>query len=127
MGADLTTESAAANWSTAHWFARPAGRALGGRVARQRHGALIRGMFHKISDKPQPGMGVFPSDRLESTFMPAAVRKVTNSRSLQDFRCSTASRWAMRTCAACWPKPPPQRAHGAEHIITTVGATRWTS
>lgn len=47
--------------------------------------ALIRGMFHKISDKPQPGMGVFPSEWLESTFMPAAVRKVTNSRSLQDF------------------------------------------
>ena len=42
-------------------------------------------MFHKISDKPQPGMGVFRPPWLESTFMPAAVRKVTNSRSLQDF------------------------------------------
>ena len=36
---------------------------------------LIRGMFHKISNKPQPGMGVFPSDWLESTFMPAACAR----------------------------------------------------
>ena len=85
-------------------------------------------MFHKISDKPQPGMGVFPSEWLESTFMPA-VRKVTNSRSLQDFRCNTASRWAMRTCAACWPKLSTLNVHTVpEHIITTVGPpTRWTS
>ena len=47
--------------------------------------ALIRGMFHGSSDKPQPGMGVFPPDWLETTFMPAAVRKVTNSRALQSF------------------------------------------
>ena len=47
--------------------------------------ALIRGMFHSISDKPQPGMGVFPPDWLETTFMPAAVRKVTSTRSLQSF------------------------------------------
>lgn len=40
--------------------------------------ALIRGMFHKVSNKPQPGMGVFPPDWLETTFMPAAVRKVTS-------------------------------------------------
>src|SRR5687767_14169277 len=32
--------------------------------------ALIRGMFHKVSNKPQPGMGVFPPDWMESTFMP---------------------------------------------------------
>jgi DNA-binding transcriptional MocR family regulator len=47
--------------------------------------ALIRGMFHKVSNKPQPGMGVFPPDWLESTFMPAAVRKVTGTRALHDF------------------------------------------
>ena len=47
--------------------------------------ALIRGMFHKISNKPQPGMGVFPPEWLESTFMPAAVRKVTSTRALQEF------------------------------------------
>ncbi len=41
--------------------------------------ALIRGMFHRAGNKPQPGMGLFPADWLESTFMPAAVRKVTGS------------------------------------------------
>ena len=34
-------------------------------------------MFHRVSDKPQPGMGVFPADWLESGFMPSAVRKLT--------------------------------------------------
>ena len=29
---------------------------------------LIRGMFHRQSAKPQPGMGVLPPDWLESTF-----------------------------------------------------------
>lgn len=47
--------------------------------------ALIRGMFHGSSDKPQPGMGVLPPQWLESTFMPAAVRKVTGTRALQEF------------------------------------------
>ena len=47
--------------------------------------ALIRGMFHKVSNKPQPGMGVFPPEWMESTFMPAAVRKVTSTRALQEF------------------------------------------
>ena len=45
--------------------------------------ALIRGMFHGRSDRPQPGMGVFPPDWLENTFLPAAVRRVTNAQSLQ--------------------------------------------
>ena len=47
--------------------------------------ALIRGMFHSQSDKSQPGMGVFPPDWLETTFMPAAVRRVTSTRALQSF------------------------------------------
>ena len=47
--------------------------------------ALIRGMFHGSGDKPQPGMGVFPPHWLETTFMPAAVRKVTGTRALQEF------------------------------------------
>jgi DNA-binding transcriptional MocR family regulator len=47
--------------------------------------ALIRGMFHQVGNKPQPGMGVFPPEWLESTFMPAAVRKVTSSKALQEF------------------------------------------
>jgi len=46
---------------------------------------LIRGMFHRRSDKPQPGMGVLPPDWLESSFMPAAVRRVTGVKALQEF------------------------------------------
>jgi DNA-binding transcriptional MocR family regulator len=46
--------------------------------------ALIRGMFHQVSQLPQPGMGVFPPDWLESSFMPAAVRRVTGAQSLND-------------------------------------------
>ena len=42
--------------------------------------ALIRGMFHKVSNKPQPGMGVFPPEWLETTFMPAAVRRRSHPR-----------------------------------------------
>ena len=47
--------------------------------------ALIRGMFQQVSAKPQPGMGVFPPDWLETAFLPAAVRKVRTRQSLRDF------------------------------------------
>ena len=47
--------------------------------------SLIRSMFHQAGNKPQPGMGVLPTDWLESTFLPAAVRKVTSTRALQEF------------------------------------------
>ena len=47
--------------------------------------ALIRGMFQQVSPKAQPGMGVFPPDWLDTTFMPQAVRKVTTAQSLRDF------------------------------------------
>ena len=125
LGADLATESAAANWSTAHWFAmRAAGRTSPG-VSPVNATALIRGMFHKISDKPQPGMGVFPSEWLESTFMPAAVRKVTNSRSLQDFSLQYGEPLGdahLRRLLA--KKLSTLNVHTVpEHIITTVGAT----
>jgi hypothetical protein len=62
--------------------------------------ALIRGMFHKVSNKPQPGMGVFPSDWLESSFMPAAVRKVTSVSALHDFSLQYGEPWATAACAA---------------------------
>ena len=123
--ADPTLENAAPNWSTAHWFAaRAAGRASPG-VSPVNATALIRGMFHKISDKPQPGIGVFPSEWLESTFMPAAVRKVTNSRSLQDFSLQYGEPLGdshLRHLLA--KKLSTLNVHTVpEHIITTVGAT----
>jgi DNA-binding transcriptional MocR family regulator len=87
--------------------------------------ALIRGMFHRVGPKPQPGMGVFPPDWLESTFMPAAVRKVTSTRALQDFSLqygepmgdsSLRRALAHKLAGLNVPAVP-------ENIITTVGAT----
>ncbi len=87
--------------------------------------ALIRGMFHHLSDKPQPGMGVFPPEWLASTFMTAAVRKVVSPAALQTASLSYGE-----------PKGDPglrqalsTRLRGMAidaapgQIITTVGAT----
>ncbi|MES2635006.1 MAG: PLP-dependent aminotransferase family protein [Pseudomonadota bacterium] len=87
--------------------------------------ALIRGMFHKVSNKPQPGMGVFPADWLESTFMPAAVRKVTGSRALQEFSLQygepmgdSGLRRMLANKLSSLNVPA-----SLDNIITTVGAT----
>ena len=87
--------------------------------------ALIRGMFHGSSDKPQPGMGVFPSDWLETTFMPAAVRRFTGTRALQEYSLNygepagdSGLRLALSKKLASINIPAPP-----EQIITTVGAT----
>ena len=87
--------------------------------------ALIRGMFHKISDKPQPGMGVLPAEWLESTFMPAAVRKVTSTKMLHDVSLQYGEplgdaglRRALSTKLAGLDVPA-----SPDQIITTVGAT----
>ena len=87
--------------------------------------ALIRGMFHSVSDKPQPGMGVFPPDWLESSFMPAAVRKVTGTRALREFSLQYGEpagdlglrRSLSKRLAGLHIQAAPQQ------IITTVGAT----
>ena len=87
--------------------------------------ALIRGMFQQVSAKPQPGMGVFPPDWLETSFLPAAVRKVTTRQSLRDFslqyvdpKGDTGLRRALSQ------KLGAINVHaGPEQIVTTVGAT----
>ena len=87
--------------------------------------ALIRGMFHQVSSKPQPGMGVFPSDWLETSFMPAAVRKVTSARALREFSLqygeplgdSGLRRSLSQKLGALNVQAVPGQ------IITTVGAT----
>ncbi|MDB5753272.1 MAG: transcriptional regulator, GntR family [Ramlibacter sp.] len=88
--------------------------------------SLIRGMFHKVSDKPQPGMGVFPQDWLESTFLPAAVRKVTSTRALHEFSSQYGEplgdgglRRALSNKLAGLDVPA-----SPDQIITTVGATQ---
>jgi DNA-binding transcriptional MocR family regulator len=87
--------------------------------------ALIRGMFHRVSDAPQPGMGVFPPDWLETSFMAAAVRKVTNSWALQSFSlqygepagdASLRQALSQKLVAYNVQAAPSQ-------IVTTVGAT----
>lgn len=87
--------------------------------------ALIRGMFHSRSDKPQPGMGVLPPDWLDSSFMPAAVRRVSSSRNLRALSLQygepagdSGLRRALSNKLASWHVDV-----SPEHIITTVGAT----
>lgn len=87
--------------------------------------ALIRGMFHGSSDKPQPGMGVFPPDWLETSFMPAAIRKVCGSRALQAFSLQygePAGDGSLRQALS--QKLAVHAIHAApSQIVTTVGAT----
>lgn len=87
--------------------------------------ALIRGMFQPVSHKQQPGMGVFPSDWLETTFMPAAIRKVTSASALRDLSLhygepmgdSSLRRALSQKLGAINLQADPGQ------IITTVGAT----
>ncbi|MCF8156203.1 MAG: PLP-dependent aminotransferase family protein [Rhodoferax sp.] len=87
--------------------------------------ALIRGMFHSGSDKPQPGMGVFPPDWLETSFMPAALRKVTSGPALRSFSLqygepagdSGLRQSLSQKLVACNVQAAPSQ------IVTTVGAT----
>lgn len=87
--------------------------------------ALIRGMFHDPGGRPQPGMGAFPSEWLESNFMSAAVRRFCAGAELKalslhygepagdpGLRQALASR-----LNALGMTTTPQ------NIITTVGAT----
>jgi len=110
-------------WATATGFAAPRTHAPIDATA------LIRGMFHKVSNKPQPGMGVFPPDWLESSFMPAAVRKVTGTRALQDFSLQygePAGDLGLRQSLS--KKLAGLNVQAApEHIITTIGATHGAS
>ena len=105
------------SWSTATWMAT--------RQAPVDATALIRGMFHKISNKPQPGMGVFPPDWLETTFMPAAVRKVTSVSALRDFSLQYGEPLGDSGLRrALSQKLSALNVHAVpEQIITTVGAT----
>jgi len=104
-------------WSTASWMAA--------RQAPVDATALIRGMFHKVSNKPQPGMGVFPPDWLETTFMPAAVRKVTSVSALRDFSLQYGEPMGDSGLRrALSQKLSALNVHAVpEQIITAVGAT----
>ena len=86
---------------------------------------LIRGMFHPSGSLPQPGMGVLPPEWLESSFMPAAVRKVSGQKALAESSLRYGEPMgdghlrrvlAARLQSLGLPADPTQ-------IITTVGAT----
>ena len=87
--------------------------------------ALIRGMFQGTSAKPQPGMGVFPPDWLQTTFMGSAVRKVSSGAALNSYSLQygepagdSGLRQALsKKLAAINVQAAPGQ------IITTVGAT----
>jgi hypothetical protein len=107
-------------------------RATGSRAARPapvNATALIRGMFHKISNKPQPAWACSRRTGWRSTFMPAAVRKVTSTRRCTSSRCSTASRMGDAACAGRCPQAggadvPPRRSRSSP---PSARRTRWTS
>jgi DNA-binding transcriptional MocR family regulator len=82
-------------------------------------------MFHSSSGQPQPGMGAFPPDWLQSNFMSAAVRRFCSGAELKalslhygepagdvSLRQALASRLSALGIAAT-----------KQQIITTVGAT----
>jgi DNA-binding transcriptional MocR family regulator len=88
--------------------------------------ALIRGMFHKISTKPQPGMGVPPAEWLESPFMAAAVRKVASTRALYAYSLNYGEPMGdsgLRRALANKLVGSLGVPASADQIITSVGAT----
>ncbi|WP_298931191.1 PLP-dependent aminotransferase family protein [uncultured Ramlibacter sp.] len=87
--------------------------------------ALIRGMFHAAGNKPQSSAGVFPSDWLDASFMPAAVRKVTSTRALQEFSLQYGEPLGDASLRrALSKKLATLNVHASpDNIITTVGAT----
>ncbi|MDP2449460.1 MAG: PLP-dependent aminotransferase family protein [Polaromonas sp.] len=111
------TPAPLSSWSTATWMAS--------RQAPVDATALIRGMFHKVSNKPQPGMGVFPPEWLETSFMPAAVRRVTSGSALREFSLSYGEPMGDSGLRrALSQKLSALNVHAVpEQIITSVGAT----
>ncbi len=89
--------------------------------------ALIRGMFHQASNKPQPGSGVLPVAWLEEArFLPAAVRKISASRALHDGSLSYGEPMGDAGLRAALARRMADIGIAArpEQIITTVGATQ---
>ncbi|MEO8857120.1 MAG: PLP-dependent aminotransferase family protein [Burkholderiaceae bacterium] len=88
--------------------------------------SLIRGMFQGSGNKPQPGMGAFPPQWMDSAFMPAAVRKVTGTQALKEFSLQygePAGDAGLRRSLS--KRLAGLHIHAApEQILTTVGATQ---
>jgi DNA-binding transcriptional MocR family regulator len=63
---------------------RPSSRRVEPIAAPRDAAALIRGMFHPLGSRPQPGMGVLPPQWLENRFLGAALRRVAQTSSLAE-------------------------------------------
>lgn len=106
-------------------LARPTDDASTRIIAPVNAASLIRGMFHPSGERPQPGMGAFPPDWLSTSFMAAAVRKVTGSQALNE----SSLRYGEPLGDAHLRRVLTSRLQGlglpvtASQIITTVGAT----
>ncbi|MDR2155092.1 MAG: PLP-dependent aminotransferase family protein [Burkholderiaceae bacterium] len=87
---------------------------------------LMRGMFHPISDKPQPGMGILPPEWIGDGPIAAALRKVSSPAQLRDasgrYGEPAGDAWLRRVLAERLRVMGIDAAAG--QIITTVGATQ---
>jgi DNA-binding transcriptional MocR family regulator len=104
---------------------RSAGSAGTGHHAPLNATALIRGMFHGISDKPQPGMGVLPQEWLQTGFLSSAVRRFCNAKDMNAFSLQygePAGDAGLRRAVSNKLKSVAVQA-SPEQIITTIGAT----
>ena len=82
-------------------------------------------MFHGISAKPQPGMGVLPPEWLQTTFLASAVRRFCSAKELNAFSLQygePAGDAGLRR-ALSHKLQALQLQAAPEHIITTLGAT----
>ena len=99
-------------------------RAAGSRINAM---ALIRGMFHQLSDRPQPGAGTLPRAWLEEArFLPAAGRKVAAGGALRQASLSYGEPMgdARLRAALAQRLGDLQIAATPRQIITTLGATQ---
>jgi DNA-binding transcriptional MocR family regulator len=87
--------------------------------------ALLRGMFECSGNRPQPGIGVFPPDWLDTPFIATAIRKFTTGAALKDTSLSYGDpRGDASLRQALSQKLGTLNIHAtAAQIITTVGAT----
>ena len=101
--------------------------AMGAAGSRINATALIRGMFHQPSARPQPGAGVLPMAWLqEARFLPAAVRRVAASGALDQGSFSYGEPMGDAGLRAALARRLAQLqiAAAPEQIITTMGATQ---
>ena len=87
--------------------------------------ALIRGMFHQSAGQPQPGAGALPPDWLDTSFLPASVRKVVSSRQWAESSLRYGEPMGDVTLrqALSHKLEVLSLSASTDQIITTVGAT----